>query len=116
MSKTDERPYTTSDIVLVSFPFAEKDTVKLRPGIIVSVLPQNAYLTAFITSSTANTTPYDAPLDATDENGLKVNSVARMNRMTVVGEKTIVRKIGQLDSKERGAVRDKLQQLVEDIE
>ncbi len=104
-----------SDIVLAPFPFADNSVTKLRPAIIVSKLPNNAWLVIYITSNLENQTTYDVRIEPNTTNNLKITSIARVNRLTVISNNMIKKKLGTLCKTELKSVRSKLEQIASEF-
>jgi len=103
--------FTLGDIVLVPFPFADQSVTKLRPALVVSLLPKDALLVVYITSSIQGETDFDVLLKPTKINGLKVASIARMNRAVTIAHTMVTRRLGVLSSADCGRVSEKLRLL-----
>ena len=95
------------DIVLVSFPFTDEDSSKLRPALVVALSERHQdVLLAFI-SSRLKGPPHDDEFDILsdqldfDMSGLKVSSRLRLTRMTTLAISLVRRRIGTLPPKLR---------------
>jgi mRNA interferase MazF len=101
------------DIVLVSFPFTDAASRKLRPAMVVALsLRHQDVLLAFI-SSRLNGPAQNDELDLLEElpdfaqSGLKVSSRLRLTRMTTLAKSLVKRRLGvlpkslQLDDQQR---------------
>ena len=108
MSSGDIDVLHIGDIVLATFPFADHSVTKLRPAVLVSALPKDAWLVMYATSSTKNQTEYDVILEPSTENNLKVPSLARVNRLTVIAGNMIERQLGTLTKSEKEEIGEKL--------
>ena len=90
------------DIVLVSFPFTDEDSSKLRSALVVALSERHQdVLLAFI-SSRLKGPPHDDELDILSDqpdfemSGLKVSSRLRLTRMTTLAISLVRRRIGTL--------------------
>jgi mRNA interferase MazF len=88
-------------IVLTRFPFTDLSGGKIRPALVVS---RDNYrradvVLAFITARSHAAANPDAPETApTRENGLKVDSVVRFDKLATLERRVVVGKIGDADS------------------
>ena len=96
------------DIVLAPFPFADRSITKLRPAMIISSLPAEAWLVAYVTSASTHASEYDVALTPDETNHLKVESFVRVNRLTVISTDMISRTLGSLSVSQRQDITDKL--------
>jgi len=97
MSK--KSPLKRGDIVLVSFPFTDLSSLKVRPALIISNDPQqNDIILAFISSVTDNPQTFDIVLKNLDPDflttGLKKTSVFKMDKILTVASILIIRRLG----------------------
>lgn len=99
------------DIVLAPFPFADHSVTKLRPAVVVSSLPSDAWLVIYVTSSLENQTLYDVVLKPSATNNLKVSSLARVNRLTVISGDMVDRRLGTLITSEKTKIGKRLEKL-----
>ena len=113
MKKNKMPTITLGDIVLAPFPFADHSITKLRPAIVISSLPNDAWLVIYVTSSLEHPTPYDVRIEPNNTNNLKVSSVARVNRLTVISDDMIERRLGTLLGKEKKKIGSKLEKMKE---
>ncbi|MBN8703545.1 MAG: type II toxin-antitoxin system PemK/MazF family toxin [Bacteroidetes bacterium] len=84
------------DIVLVKFPFTDLAGAKLRPALILSSTDADAIL-IFITTQLQWKERFDIVLKCTPKNGLKKESLLRVNKIATVDKKLIVGKIGSAE-------------------
>ena len=88
------------DIVLVSFPFTDLSSAKVRPAVIITVDPQqDDVVIAFISSvTTAPLGTFDFALFDQDPDfsltGLKKASVFKMNKLLTISSILILRRLG----------------------
>ncbi len=100
---------------MAPFPFADYSVTKLRPAVLMSALPQSAWLVIYVTSSLNDQTDYDVILKPSAENNLKVQSLARVNRLTVISSDMISRKLGDLSKADKKRIYTKLNLLSENF-
>jgi len=77
----------------------------------MSSLPNDAWLVIYITSNLEKQTAYDVTLEPNATNNLKVFSVARVNRLTVISNDMIERRIGTLLEKEKKKIGNKIEKM-----
>lgn len=87
------------DIVLVSFPFTDLSSVKVRPAVIISRDPQlDDVIIAFISSVTENPRASEILLENKNPDfittGLKKTSVFKMDKLLTIASILIIRKLG----------------------
>lgn len=101
--------------MLAPFPFADQSVSKLRPAILVSSLPHNAWLVIYVTSAELVATEYDVTLEPSATNNLLKPSVARVNRLTVITDTMITRTLGTLKSSERENIAQAITQIADNV-
>jgi mRNA interferase MazF len=91
------------DIVLVSFPYADQKSSKLRPGLIIAKVPgkHSDVLIAAISSRIYQALPdFDELIEQTDPDftltGLKVTSVIRIGKLASVEINIIAARLGSI--------------------
>jgi mRNA interferase MazF len=95
-------PLTKGDIVLVPFPFTDLSQTKLRPAVVLWVVPQGQDITlCFISSQNLDRTTPDELLLTTDDpefaqTGLKVASKIRVTRIVTLDRQLLQRRLGHL--------------------
>ncbi len=106
------------DVVVVPFPFTDRDTAKRRPALVLSSKANfNAEIghsvLAMITSSkdSRDTWPLDAPITDLNAAGLPAPSVARMKLFTL-DHRLILRRAGRLAASDQASVGLSLQALL----
>lgn len=104
------------DVVVVPFPFTDRNTNKRRPALVISGKEPFNKLTgqpvlAMITSAKQSEWPLDTSIENLDAAGLPVASVVRMKLFTL-DEKLIERKAGSLAEVDQKRVSEHLQQLL----
>lgn len=92
------------DIVLLSFPFTDLQSRKVRPALVISNDSFNEVnddaIFVFITSKESRT-PYDVPITTNDPSfkstGLKVASTLRVSKVMSLAQKLVRRRLGRAD-------------------
>jgi mRNA interferase MazF len=108
---------TLFDVVLVPFPFADLQTAKQRPALVLAQtkLPRlpSLLLVAMMTSRTDGPHfPHDVTLHDWMGAGLPKPTLARVSKLVTI-ERTLVRKtIGTLHAKDRKRVQKALRELL----
>lgn len=95
------------DIVLLSFPFTNLSSNKTRPALILTV-DEFDVTVAFITSKVIKQEPNDVALIASNTNGLKVNSLVKLNKLATLEKTLLLGKLGELTKNEIVSVNEKL--------
>lgn len=107
--------YDPFDVVVVPFPFTDKQSSKHRPALILSIPvgPRDSphYLLGMITSARNRPWPLDVALQDLEPAGLPAPSVARMKLFTL-DQQLILSKAGTLAPTDRQAVTQALQQVI----
>lgn len=116
-----ENPSTTKGkIVLVTFPFDDLTSTKLRPAVCLTnkIGPYNHIVLAFITSQIPNDC-YDSDIIIRvtnkdfDKTGLRVTSTIRLHRLMTVSTSIIKRELGRLPNTMQIKINKKLKKLFE---
>ncbi len=97
--------FSAWDVVIVPFPFVDRDQNKRRPALVLSAPVFNRSgrtVLAMITSST-NNWPADVEIGNLPAAGLKKPCKVRMNLFTL-DNRLILNRIGQLHPDDRGSV------------
>ena len=81
-------------IVLVPFPFTDLSGQKVRPALVLHVSTGEDSIVAFISSSRGRKYPFDVPIQATSRNGLKMNSVIKVDKIATLQKKIVLGEIG----------------------
>lgn len=101
------------DVVIVPFPFTDKEAGKRRPALVLSARQHfdvGHSVLAMITSRDNPRWPLDVEITDTSRAGLPAPSVIRMKLFTL-DDRLIVRKVGVLHHKDIKAVSAVLKQL-----
>ncbi len=112
---TSDRDHERFDVVVVPFPFTDRDAEKRRPALVLSSarefnLKVGHCVLAMITSEESPPWPLDVPLKTLDAAGLSSPSKVRMKIFTL-DVRLILRKLGTLSSHDRKAVTSSLKKL-----
>ena len=108
--------YKPFEVVVVPFPFTDRNTDKRRPALILSDdikfnQPSGQAVLAMITSQKNPDWPLDTTITGIRRTGLTAPSKVRMKLFTL-DSRMIIKKIGMLVDKDRKAVRNALQSLL----
>ncbi|HYP67651.1 MAG TPA: type II toxin-antitoxin system PemK/MazF family toxin [Thiobacillaceae bacterium] len=111
--------YEAFDVVGVPFPFADRNTTKRRPALVLSDLTAfNAAsghsVLAMITSAKNSSWPLDIEIVDLDAAGLPSASVVRMKLFTL-DHQLILRKLGRLAERDRAATAKALKALFQGL-
>lgn len=98
------RAFEPGDVVVVPFPFTDRDASKRRPALVCSTREFNEgaghIVLAMITSSTHAPWPGDVPLRDLGAAGLSARSVVRWKLFTLP-RSLVVKRIGALAQRDR---------------
>ena len=116
MTKQHTVTYKPYDVVVVPFPFTDRQAHKRRPALILSDemhfnKPTGHAVLAMITSQKNPDWPLDTPITGNRQAGLTAPSKVRMKLFTL-DYRLILRKIGALTDKDRKAVINALGRLL----
>jgi mRNA interferase MazF len=105
------------DVVVVPFPFTERTSSKRRPALVISNpsvfgLEVGHSVLAMITSAKKSEWPLDTPIQDLACAGLSSTSVVRMKLFTLDNQ-LVIRKAGLLSERDRFAVRENLERLLD---
>jgi mRNA interferase MazF len=100
------------NIVLVPFPFTDLSGNKLRPALILAK-DETDLIVAFITSQNKWVSDNTIYVKAALANGLKVDSLVRLNKIATLSLDICVGKLGSLESYEMDDVKNGLKKLFE---
>jgi mRNA interferase MazF len=103
--------YSPGDVVVVPFPFTEREAAKRRPALVCSDGAFNRatshVVLAMITTSAHTAWPGDAPIGDLDAAGLPVASVVRWKLFTL-DTSLVLKKAGSLSRADRAVCRKRL--------
>jgi mRNA interferase MazF len=116
MTKQHTVTYKPYDVVVVPFPFTDRQVHKRRPALILSDemhfnTPTGHAVLAMITSQKNPDWPLDTPISGNRQAGLTAPSKVRMKLFTL-DYRLILKKIGALTDKDRKAVINALGRLL----
>lgn len=94
------------DIVLVPFPFTNLTGQKIRPALVL-VVSEDDIIIAFITTKSHDMT-YEMSINPSHENGLKVHSFLRVNKLATVERELVLGRLGSLSSVELASLNSVL--------
>ena len=108
--------FNAFDVVVVPFPFTDRETTKRRPALILSKAQTfnqkvGQSVMAMITSAKNSDWPLDSEIQDLDSAGLTSASIVRMKLFTL-DQQLIIRKAGKLSSTDQSKVTEALQQLL----
>jgi mRNA interferase MazF len=95
------------EIILVTFPFTDLSGSKLRPALVLAA-DRDDVTVAFITSNLQQVNNTDMFLQKSTTNGLKKDSLVKMNKIATLDHGLIMGSIGLLDENELKEVDRKL--------
>ena len=102
------RTYSPGDVVVVPFPFTDRDTVKRRPALVCSSEMFNKrtkhLVLAMITTATHSSWPGDVAIQDLRASGLPAPSVVRWKLFTLDAS-FVLDKAGALSKADRAACR-----------
>jgi mRNA interferase MazF len=103
--------YNTWDIILVPFPFTDKNTTKKRPALVINNLEYQAktgHLILLMITSAKNSSWYsDTKIEELDITGLKAPSIIRF-KVFSLDEKLIIKKVGVLSEIDKQNIKEKM--------
>ncbi|MDZ4810283.1 MAG: type II toxin-antitoxin system PemK/MazF family toxin [Bacteroidota bacterium] len=99
-----------ADIVLIPFPFNNLSDTKIRPCLVL-IDGEYDVTVAFITTQTGWNNVGSVPIKSSPSNGLRKESLVRLNKVATIDKDLILGKIGILDSNEKKAINQKLKEL-----
>ena len=96
-----------ADIILIPFPFTNLSDTKIRPCLVL-LESEFDVAVSFITTQTGWNDSASLRTGPTTANGLKKESLIRLNKLATIDKELIIGKIGSLDKGERDIVNKKL--------
>lgn len=88
---------TKGDIILIPFPFTNLSGSKIRPALVL-ISPDIDVTIAFITTQFNWIDEGCLEIESSKENGLKKNSLIRLNKLASIDNNLVLGKIGNLNS------------------
>ena len=105
MTSSADWRYRSWDVVILPFPFTDRNAAKVRPAVVVSseALHSRAgkYYLAMITSAGHATIEGDVGISDLDEAGLPVDSLVRPSKLATVERTAFRKRIGTLPKADR---------------
>lgn len=98
------------DIVLIPFPFTDLSGAKNRPAVILAS-GKNDITVAFITSQVQRQENHDVKIEASFLNGLKRDSLVRLEKLATLDRGLAIGKLGTLSQDEILTIDKNLMQL-----
>jgi len=97
------------DVVLVRFPFTDLSTAKLRPAVVLATRGDDLTIVGIFSGSPQPSRETWIPLGSRDPTfsqiGLKTSSVIKAERIAVIEQSVIVRKLGSLSPLQMAEVK-----------
>lgn len=84
-------------IVLVPFPFTDLSGQKVRPALILYAGRSEDCIVAFISSARRKQGRFTVPIRATSGNGLKTDSVIRLDKLATLQKKVVLGELGRVE-------------------
>ncbi len=107
----------TGDIVLIPFPFAELTNKKVRPAVVVCETTdtyKDLVLCAISSVVPPNPVENEMLLTVDKENGLRKDSVLKIDWIVTAKEYDVIAKIGKLGTNRFEIFKEKFKNLVDD--
>ena len=99
-------------IVLVPFPFTDLSGQKVRPALILHVSRGEDCIVAFISSAKEKKSPFMIPIRVTVGNGLRVDSIIRIDKIATLQKKIVMGELGVIDVRTQAGVDGALKKLL----
>ena len=99
-----------ADIILIPFPFTDLSTTKIRPCLVLLEAEFDVTV-SFITTQTGWNDSGSVAIKPTALNGLKKESLIRLNKLATIDKELIIGKIGTLDKQEKSIINQKLKEI-----
>ena len=112
MTNSADQRFRSWDVVILPFPFTDRNAAKVRPAVVVSseALHGRAgkYFIAMITSAGHAPVEGDVGISDIGTAGLPVDSLVRPSKLATVGRSAFRKRIGTLPKADRLRVLDSL--------
>lgn len=95
------------EIVLIPFPFSDFSGAKYRPAVVL-IETDDDVTVAFITTQMKWKTEFDVHLQPSDWNGLKKDSLIRLNKLATIDKELVIGRLGSLDETSIGLLNTNL--------
>lgn len=94
-------------IILIPFPFTDFSGMKTRPALVLAVDIYDVTV-AFITSKVIKQEENDLEIQPTETNGLRVESIIKLNKLATIDKELILGELGVLSKPDLKAIYKKL--------
>jgi len=94
-------------IILIPFPFTDFSGMKTRPALILATDIYDVTV-AFITSKIIKQEAHDLEILPTETNGLRVESIIKLNKLATIDKELILGELGVLSESDLKAIDKKL--------
>ena len=98
------------EIVLIPFPFTNLSDTKIRPCLVL-IEAEYDVTVSFITTQTGWSDKASVAVKPSDSNGLKKESLIRLNKLATLGKELIIGKIGTHSRNDIITVNQKLKEV-----
>ncbi len=116
MTRSAKQRFQSWDVVLVPFPYTDKNFTKVRPALIISTdtfsMQTGKYFLAMITSARHIRVYGDILISDLKLAGLPGESIVRPSKIATFEEEAFVRRTGNLTVKDQKKVTAKLRELI----
>ena len=116
MTRSAKPRFQPWDVVLVPFPYTERNYTKVRPALIVSTdtlsTKTGKYFLVMITSAQHTRVYGDVLISDLKLAGLPADSIIRPSKIATFEEASFVRRVGTLAVKDRESVSTQLRELL----
>lgn len=99
--------YHFGDVLLVTLGYSSQTGIKRRPVIVLRDVGDADLLVAPVTSQAVRVA-YDVPLSDWQQEGLKLPSVVRTEKLATIEKTTIIRELGKLSVQDGSAMEARL--------
>ena len=106
--------YRFGDVVLVDFPFSDRNAEKRRPGLVLAQDPHADLLVARITSKSVEL-PTDVVLVDWKSAGLNIPSNVRLLKLATTHESYVLRRLGKVTATDRQAAINALRKFLDTL-
>jgi len=99
-----------ADIILIPFPFTNLSNTKIRPCLVL-IDAEFDVTVSFITTQTGWNDNASLPVKPGKQNGLKKESLIRLNKLATIDKELIIGKIGKFEAAEKGLKNQKVKKI-----
>jgi mRNA interferase MazF len=117
MASSDDRPFAPFDVVVIPFPYADRQTERRRPAVVISSRRLDRYglvWLAMVTSANNESWPCDVAIADLDRAGLPAPSVVRPAKIACVEPSRIERRARRLDRATARTVAQRVRGFLQD--